>query len=65
MHTEIDICIPLDKKYAVYTKTGEKWDLFSAEPNLYSAKITASMLEVTTPNTSVKIVEPKYKTLWI
>jgi len=59
-HTVANIPSPLSIMYAVYVQEeGQNWQLFSAEPNLECAKTTASMLEVTQPDSNCRIVPPK------
>jgi hypothetical protein len=49
----------LVRMHAVYVRDeGVDWQLFSAEPNLECAKTTASVLEVTRPNSDCCIVPP-------
>jgi hypothetical protein len=51
--------VRLSVMHAVYVRDeGVDWQLFSAEPNLECAKTTASVLEVTRPNSDCCIVPP-------
>jgi hypothetical protein len=55
----VDALVRLTKMHAVYVREdGKEWTIFSGEPDLASAKVTASMLEVTNPNSDVCIVPP-------
>ena len=51
--------VRLSLMHAVYVRDeGQEWQLFSAEPNLECAKTTASVLEVTRPNSDCCILPP-------
>ena len=51
--------VRLSVMHAVYVRDeGQEWQLFSAEPNLECAKTTASVLEVTRPNSDCCILLP-------
>jgi hypothetical protein len=55
----VDALVRLSVMHAVYVRDeGQEWQIFSGEPDLECAKTTASMLEVTRPNSDVCIVPP-------
>jgi hypothetical protein len=55
----VDQPVRLSVMHAVYVRDeGREWQLFSGELDLECAKTTASMLEVTRPNSDVCIVPP-------
>ena len=51
--------VRLSMMHAVYVRDkGQEWQLFSAEPNLECANTTASVIEVTRPNSDCCILPP-------